>query len=75
MRSVRVQMTNDVGNHINIEGVAETLVPLGLGDPRSVVVGETLQSFAFNRRQFADMRRLIDECCAVGLTAFVVCRG
>gem|GEM_PF-6612102 len=46
--------SQDVGDHIDRPTVADTLVSLGIGNACGIVVGESLQAFRFDRREFSD---------------------
>jgi len=47
-----------VGNDIYIEGIAEGFVPVGLGDPRGVLIWEALKALTFDRGQLANAMHL-----------------
>ena len=45
--------SQDVSDHINRPAVADTLVSLGIGNACGIVVGKSLQTLRFDRRELA----------------------
>jgi hypothetical protein len=51
-----------MSHHIHIERIPQTLIPMAFCYTLGIVVGQALQTFALDVREFADLFVVLDEC-------------